>query len=197
QDGPGRRAARSARDVGRQDARFPRRRVPERRAAARPARGAAAVRVAELLMPDLLFDIAHLLAGIMVLISFLLLYQRRMSGVINTFAAHASVLALAAAWQAFVQNAPPLYITAAIALGFNAIFIPVALHRIVRTMEIHRAVETVFGVALTMLVGVGLVALSILVFLPVTTASEALARVDLVLALSVVLLGLLMMITRR
>ncbi|HEX7005676.1 MAG TPA: hydrogenase-4 component E [Alphaproteobacteria bacterium] len=148
-------------------------------------------------MPDLLFDIAHLLAGIMVLISFLLLYQRRMSGVINTFAAHASVLALAAAWQAFVQNAPPLYITAAIALGFKAIFIPVALHRIVRTMEIHRAVETVFGVALTMLVGVGLVALSILVILPVTAASEALARVDLVLALSVVLLGLLMMITRR
>jgi hydrogenase-4 component E len=48
-----------------------------------------------------------------------------------------------------------------------------------------------------MLGGVGLVALSIALILPVTAASAALAREDLVFALSVVLLGLLMMITRR
>ena len=148
-------------------------------------------------MPNLLFDIAHLLAGLMVLVSFMLLYQRRIFGILNTFAAHALILALAAAWQAYVQDAPHLYITAAIALGFKAVFIPVALHRIVQRMDIRGGVETVFGVALTMLVGVGLVALSILVILPVTAASEALAREDLVFALSVVLLGLLMMITRR
>jgi hydrogenase-4 component E len=148
-------------------------------------------------MPNLAFDIAHLLAGLMVLVSFVLLYQRRMFGVLNTFAVHAFILAWAAAWQAFVQHAPHLYITAAIALGFKAVFIPVALHRIVQRLDIHRSVETVFGVALTMLGGVGLVALSILVILPVTTASGALVREDLVFALSVVLLGLLMMITRR
>ena len=77
------------------------------------------------------------------------------------------------------------------------IFIPVALHRIVRQLDIHRSVETVLGVGVTMLGGVGLVALSIALILPVTAASEALAREDLVFALSVVLLGLLMMITRR
>ena len=148
-------------------------------------------------MPSLAFDIAHLLAGLMVAVSFVLLYQRRMFGVLNTFALHAFVLACAAAWQAYIQHAPHLYITAAIALGFKAIFIPVALHRIVQRLDIHRSVETVVGVALTMLGGVGLVALSIALILPVTTASAALAREDLVFALSVVLLGLLMMITRR
>jgi hydrogenase-4 component E len=148
-------------------------------------------------MPSLAFDIAHLLAGLMVAVSFVLLYQRRMFGVLNTFAVHAFVLACAAAWQAYIQHAPHLYITAAIALGFKAIFIPVALHRIVQRLDIHRSVETVVGVALTMLGGVGLVALSIALILPVTEASAALAREDLVFALSVVLLGLLMMITRR
>ena len=148
-------------------------------------------------MSSLSFDIAHLLAGCMVLVSFVLLYQRRMFGVLNTFAVHAFVLAWAAAWQAYVQGAPHLYITAAIALLFKALFIPMALHRIVQRLSIHRAVETVFGVGVTMLGGVGLVALSIALILPVTAASAALAREDLVFALSVVLLGLLMMITRR
>jgi hydrogenase-4 component E len=48
-----------------------------------------------------------------------------------------------------------------------------------------------------MVVGVALVALSILLVLPVTAASGALTRESLAAALSVVLLGLLMMITRR
>jgi hydrogenase-4 component E len=148
-------------------------------------------------MTSLSFDIAHLLAGLMVLVSFVLLYQRRMFGVLNTFAVHAFLLAWAAGWQAYIQHAPHLYITAAIALLFKALFIPVALHRIVQRLDIHRAVETVFGVGVTMLGGVGLVALSIALILPVTAASAALAREDLVFALSVVLLGLLMMITRR
>jgi hydrogenase-4 component E len=45
--------------------------------------------------------------------------------------------------------------------------------------------------------GVALVGLSILVVLPATEGARALAREDLALALSVVLLGMLMMITRR
>jgi len=145
----------------------------------------------------LAFDVAHLLAGGMLLVSFVLLYQRRMFAVLNSFALHAIVLALAVAWQALVQNAPHLYITAAIALLFKGIIIPVALHRIVVRLEIHREVETVIGVGPAMLGGIGLVALSILVVLPVTASSAAFAREDLALALSIVLLGLLMMITRR
>jgi hydrogenase-4 component E len=145
----------------------------------------------------LAFDVAHLLAGAMLVVSFMLLYQRRMFGVLNTYALHAFVLALAVAWQAYIQRAPHLYVTAAIALIFKAIVIPVALHRIVQRLNTHRTVETVIGVGLTMLAGVGLVALAILVILPVTAGAEALAREDLALSLSIVLLGLLMMITRR
>lgn len=148
-------------------------------------------------MNGMLLDIAHAFPGGMVLVSFLLLYQDRMSGLLNAFALHAVVLALAVAWQAFLQDAPHLYVPAAIALVFKAVVIPAALHRIVRRLRIHRTIETVVGVGTTMLFGMGLVALSIVVMLPVTVSTDALAREDLAFSLSVVLLGLLMMVTRR
>ena len=144
----------------------------------------------------LAFDVAHLLAGGMVLISFMLLYQDRLYALLNVFALQAVVLALSVAWQAFVQGAPHLYITAAIALVFKAIVIPVALHRIIAHLGIHREVDTVVGIGPTMLAGMALVALSMVVMLRVTSEANSLAREDLAFALSVVLLGLLMMVTR-
>jgi hydrogenase-4 component E len=126
-----------------------------------------------------------------------MLYQDRMFGMLNIFALHAFVLSASVAWQAFIQDAPHLYVTAAIALLFKAIVIPVALHRIVQRLGIHRTLETVVGVGLTMLTGMGLVALSIVVMLPAAVDADPLAREDLAFALSVVLLGLLMMVTRR
>jgi len=73
----------------------------------------------------------------------------------------------------------------------------VALHRIIVRLGIHRTIETVVGIGQTMLAGIGLVALSILVMLPITAEAGTLAREDLAFSLSVILLGLLMMISRR
>jgi len=148
-------------------------------------------------MSQLVFDIAHLLAGGMVLVSFMLLYQARMYGLLKVFALHAFVLALSVAWEAWTQDAPHLYITAGIALIVKAGIIPLALHRIVRRLNIHRTVETVVGIGPTMLLGMALVALSMVLMLRVTGDADPLAREDLAFALSIVLLGLLMMVTRR
>jgi hydrogenase-4 component E len=142
-------------------------------------------------------DTAHMLAGGMVLDSFMLLYQDRMFSLLNVFALHAFVLSLSVAWQAYIQDAPHLYVTAAIALVLKAIIIPVALHRVVVQLGIHRTIETVGGIGTTMLLGIGLVALSMVVMLRAAAQADPLAREDLALALSVVLLGLLMMVTRR
>lgn len=148
-------------------------------------------------MSGLSFDIAHMLAGGLVLVSFMMLYQDRLTALLRVLALHAGVLALAVAWQAYIQDAPHLYVTASIALGFKAIFIPVALHRIIVRLGIHREIETVVGIGLTMLAGIGLVALSLEVMLPVTAHTDPASREDIALALSVVLIGLLMMVTRR
>ena len=148
-------------------------------------------------MDGLVFDIAHLLAGGLVLVSFMMIYQDRLYALLNSYALHALVLALSVAWQAFAQDAPHLYVTAAIALIFKALVIPVVLHRMIARLGIHREVETVVGIGLTMLAGMGLVALSMVVMLRVTAEADPLAREDLAFALSVVLLGLLIMVTRR
>ena len=44
-------------------------------------------------MRGLTFDVAHMLAGSLVLVSFVQLYQDRLSALINVFAAHALILA--------------------------------------------------------------------------------------------------------
>jgi hydrogenase-4 component E len=148
-------------------------------------------------MDRLFLDVAHMLAGGLVLTSFMLLYQDRMYALLNVFALHAVVLTASVAWQAYIQHAPHLYVTAGIALFLKAIIIPVALHRVVARLGIHRTIETVVGIGPTMLAGMGLVALSMVVMLKATADSDPLAREDLAFALSVVLLGLLMMVTRR
>jgi hydrogenase-4 component E len=148
-------------------------------------------------MHTLAFDVAHLLAGSLVLVSFMELYQDRLTALLNVYALHAFVLALSVAWQADVQGAPHLYVTAAIALIFKAMIIPFALHRIIVRLGIHREIETVVGVGLTMLAGIALVALSMVVMLRVTPEADPLAREDLAFALAVVLIGMLMMVTRR
>ena len=124
-------------------------------------------------MPSIHYDIAHLLGALVLLLSFALLYQRRLFALIKMFAIQSAALGAAAAWQGYIQDAPHLYVTALLALGMKA------------------------GVGPTMIAGVSLVTLSILLVLPVTSDVTALTREDLALALSVVLLGLLTMITRR
>lgn len=144
------------------------------------------------------YDVAHLLGGGMLLLSFVMLYQRRIGAVINAFAVQGAVLAAAAAWQGWVQGAPGLYVTAIIAFGAKAVAIPLALRLLVGRLGQHRAVETGAGIGGSLLAAIGLVGLAVLVVLPVTAGGASpLARVDLTIALSVVLLGMLAMIARR
>ncbi len=143
------------------------------------------------------YDVAHLLGGGVLLLSFVLLYQRRIGAVINAFAMQGTLLALAAAWAAYAQAVPGLYLTALLTLAAKGVLIPLALHATVRRLDLHRTVETALGIGPSLVAGVALVALAILVVLPATEGARALAREDIALALSVVLLGMLMMITRR
>jgi len=148
-------------------------------------------------LDKLAFDVAHFLAGSLVLVSLMLLYQDRLSALLNVFAFQAVVLALSVAWQAYVQDAPHLYLTAAIALSVKAIIIPFALHRMIRRLGIHREIETALNIGPTMLGGLALIALSMVVILRIAVQADIYAREDLAFALSVVLLGLLLMVTRR
>ena len=148
-------------------------------------------------MNGLAFDVPHSLAGGLVLISFMLLYQTRLYALVNVYGAQAFVLSSAVAWQAFMESQPHLYATAAIAFLFKAALIPYALHRAIIRLGIDRDVENVVGVGPTMLAGLACVALAVVVMLRIANEADAVAREDLAFALAVILLGMLMMVVRR
>jgi hydrogenase-4 component E len=146
----------------------------------------------------LAYDVAHLVGGGVLLASFLLLYQRRVVALISVLAAQGALVALAAAWLGLVRGEAHLFATAAITAAVKAVLVPLLLRGMVRRLDLDRAVETALPVGGSLALGVGLVALSVLVVLPATAGSAgALARADMAMALSVLLLGILMMATRR
>jgi hydrogenase-4 component E len=75
--------------------------------------------------------------------------------------------------------------------------VPLALHRITRRVDVRRGVETALGTAPSLALGVAMVGLAILVVTPIAPTAGAPTQEALSLALSVVLLGLLVMTTRR
>jgi len=145
----------------------------------------------------MIFALAHLLGGLVLLCAFSLLSQRRLAAMISIYQAEALILSAAAAWQGYAQHELNLYLTAAITLVIKAGIAPVVLRRIVRNFNLIRAVETAMPVGLSMILGVGLIGVAVLVVLPTTMNEVGLTREDLAISLSVVLLGLLVMTTRR
>jgi hydrogenase-4 component E len=146
---------------------------------------------------SLTYSLAHLMGGLILLCGFSLLSQRRLAAMITLYQMQALLLAAASFWQGFAQGEVDLYLTGLITLAIKAILLPWALRRIVLHFNLTRAVETAMPVALSMILGVGLIGIAVLVVLPTTPGAVSLTREDLAIALSVVLLGLLAMTTRR
>lgn len=140
----------------------------------------------------LAYDVAHLLGGAALILSFALLAQRQVGGMIGAYAGQAAVLALAAAWQGWVQGVPELYVAALITLGANAVVLPAALRRAAR-----RRPPEARGHPTSLVAGLVLAALAFLVVLPATLSVDVLARESLAVALAVVAVGLLVTATRR
>ena len=143
------------------------------------------------------YDVAHFLAGMMLVCSFTLLYQDRILAVLNTFAMQAILLSFAVGWQGYVQNHPDLFITAAMAFGLKGMVIPIALNRMVLRLGIQRDVDQAVNVGIAMFLGLGITSLALLLVLKVTPGAASFTREGLALALAIILLGFLMMITRR
>jgi hydrogenase-4 component E len=146
---------------------------------------------------SLTYSLAHFMGGIMLLCAFSLLSQRRLAAMITLYQAEAFTLAAAAFWQGFAQGAWDLYLTGLITLVIKAILLPIGLRQIVQRLNLIRAVETAMPVGLSMILGLAIIGIAVLVVLPVSVSAVSLTREDLAIALSIVLLGFLVMTTRR
>lgn len=137
------------------------------------------------------------LAALMLLTSFALLAQHRMLSVLNWFAAQGFLLAATAAVVAYGTDNHELYISAMMALLLKGILLPWLLWRVIRKLQVHREVEPLMNSMLTMLIALGVTLFSFHIIQPIEKISQLMTRDSMAIATACVLLGMLMMITRK
>jgi len=142
-------------------------------------------------------QINSLLAALILLTAFAMLVQRRMYALLHLFAWQGFFLSLSTAIVGFVAKTHHLYISSVLTLIIKVILLPYILHVLIKKLKIHKEVETIVNVPTTMMLGIGLVIFSYHLTAPIRELSTLMTKSTLAVALATVLLGLLMMITRR
>ncbi|CAA9890463.1 Hydrogenase-4 component E [Candidatus Methylobacter favarea] len=137
------------------------------------------------------------LAALVGLTSFLMLGQGRLLRLIFVFAVQGLLLTLTTALAAYSLNNPHLYISAVLNLVLKVIFIPWMLRREVIQMNTHRDIEALNNNTMVMLGGASLMVFSYYVLHPIVQTTSPVMLNALALSLSVVLLGMLLMISHR
>jgi hydrogenase-4 component E len=142
-------------------------------------------------------QITSFLAALVLLTAFAMLAQRRMYGLVNLFAWQGLFLSINTAIVGFVAGKHHLYISSVLTLSLKVILLPYILHVLIRRLKVHKEVEMVVNIPMTMLIGIALVIFSYHLTAPVMELSTLVTRSTLAVALATVMIGLLMMITRR
>lgn len=137
------------------------------------------------------------MAALIGLASFLMLGQGRLLRLIFVFALQGLLLTLTAALSAYSLNNHHLYISAGLTLVLKVMFIPWMLRRQVLAMHMNRDVEALENKTLVMLGGASLMVFSYYVLHPIVQSSSTIMVNALAVSLSVVLLGMLLMISHR
>jgi hydrogenase-4 component E len=137
------------------------------------------------------------LAALMLLISFALLAQHRMLSVLHWFAAQGVLLSVTAAVVAYSSSNHELYVSATMTLLLKGMLLPWLLWRVIRHLHVHREVEPLMNRSATMLIALGVTLFSFHIIQPIEQISELITRNSMAIATANVLLGMLMMITRK
>ncbi len=132
----------------------------------------------------------------LLLISFAMLSQRRIVGLITLFAWQGVALAASTSLVAWATGQSHLYYSAALTVLLKVIVMPWIFYRLVRKLDINRDVEPMINIPTTMLIGIALVIFAFNLALPITALSGTVMRSTLGIAMACVLLAFLMMITR-
>ena len=137
------------------------------------------------------------LAALMLLVSFALLAQHRLLSVLHWFAAQGILLAITAAVVAYSGGHDELYISAVMTLLLKGFLLPWLLWRVIRQLHVHREIEPIMNMALTMLLALAITLFAFHIIHPIEMMSELVTRNTMSIATACVLLGMLMMMTRR
>jgi len=142
-------------------------------------------------------QINSVLAALILLTAFGLLVQRRISGLLHIFAWQGLFLSVSTAIVGYTAGLHHLYISALLTLILKVFALPYILYVLIHRLKIHKEVEDIVNIPTTMLIGVALVIFSYHLTAPIRELSTLVTRSTLAVALATVMLGLLMMITRK
>jgi len=129
--------------------------------------------------------------------SFLMLGQGRLLRLIFILAGQGLLLALVIALLVYSQKDPRLYVPNALILALKVAVIPWMLGRETIKMQLHGDIETAGNKIGLLLSGAGLMALSYYVLQPIVQNAPPVILNVLAISLSVVLIGMLLVISHR
>ncbi len=142
-------------------------------------------------------QINSVMAALILLTAFGLLVQRRILGLLHLFAWQGLFLCISTAIVGYITGMSHLFISSVLTLTLKVFLLPYILYALIRKLNISKEVESLVNIPRNMLIGIALVIFSYHLTAPVTQLSTMVTRSTLAVALATVMLGLLMMVTRR
>lgn len=152
--------------------------------------------------PELISRMLSLLAAAMLLVQFLMASQRILMMNIRLFAVQSFLLAGVAAVIAYFHHAPHIYVAAGLTLALKVILVPWFLGRVIARIQIRQEIQPLVNTPSSLLICSGLTLMGYMVAKPFTSATEVAATPGtghnaLAVAISMLLMGFYLMITRR
>jgi len=142
-------------------------------------------------------DIVALCAAGMLVSVYLMVGQKALFVTIRLYALQSLLLGLVAAVMGFAQQRHHLYASAALTIGLKALWIPWFLMRVIDRVGIRREIEPHVNVPTSLLACLGLTFVGFRVSLGLAKVDHAPPHQVVAAALSMLLMGLFLMVTRK
>lgn len=142
-------------------------------------------------------DILVLSAAGMLVTAFLLVGQKALFTAIRLFAVQSLFLAIVATAIAVSERRPELFVMASLTLVFKATLIPWFLMRVIDRIGIRREIEPFLNVPASLLVCLGLTVVGYRVSTGFPDGARGVSHHVIGVALSMLLIGLFLMVTRK
>lgn len=142
-------------------------------------------------------NILILCAAGMLVSAYLMVGQKALFTAIRLYGAQSMLLAIVAATIAFSEGRHDLYVTAALTIALKGILIPWFLMRVIDRIGIRREIEPFLNVPVSLLVCVGLTVVGYRVSTGFPEGVRGVSHHLIGVALSLLLIGLFLMVTRK
>jgi hydrogenase-4 component E len=142
-------------------------------------------------------DVLILCAAGMLVTAYLAVPQKALFTAIRLFAVQSLLLAIVAAAIAVSEGRPELLVTAVLTVALKTILIPSFLMRVIDRIGIHREIEPFLNVPASLLVCLGLTVVGYRVSTGFPEGTQGVSHHLIGVALSMLLIGLFLMVTRK